>query len=192
MPNFGFKHSEESKKKIGLKSIGNKYNLGRKLSPEHKQKIVKYLKKGNIGLVHSLETRQKMSKAHKGNKYSLGYKHTKETLEKMRIAHLGLSKGNKCTFWKGGISEKNNLIRSSNEYKIWRVTIFERDKFVCQMPACDHSERYIQAHHIKRFSDYPELRFDINNGITLCRNCHEKTKKREEEFEKLFALIIKK
>jgi hypothetical protein len=63
-----------------------------------------------------------------------------------------------------------------NEYpelKIWRKEVFNRDNFTCQK--CKQKSGKIEAHHIKRWSEYPDLRFDINNGITLCKTCHSKT-----------------
>ena len=44
---------------------------------------------------------------------------------------------------------------------------------------------------LKKFNDYPDLRFDINNGITLCETCHNKTKWKEEDFEQFFIDKIK-
>lgn len=66
---------------------------------------------------------------------------------------------------------KNQLIRKSTQYKEWRQSVFQRDKFQCQR--CG-SSKDLHPHHIKYFSLFPELRFDINNGLTLCSICHGK------------------
>lgn len=74
--------------------------------------------------------------------------------------------------WKGGNSRYYRLGYYSNEYKLWRKSVFVRDNFTCQ--SCG-SMGYITAHHIKSFANYPELRFEITNGLTLCEPCHSKT-----------------
>lgn len=93
-----------------------------------------------------------------------GKKHTEETRAKMR----GANNGN----WRNGTSAKNDLIRKSIEYVDWRRAVFIRDNRKCVW--CG-SSKSIEADHIKPFSTYPELRFDINNGRTLCHECHVKT-----------------
>lgn len=100
------------------------------------------------------------------NKYKQGVlKPNKGTFKK------GQTSGEKSNFWKGGITPINNKIRTSSKYKEWRKKVFERDDYICK--ECNQSG-YIEAHHVKSFKDYPELRFDLNNGITLCPKCHSK------------------
>lgn len=59
--------------------------------------------------------------------------------------------------------------RNSDQYRRWRSAVFSRDGFRCQKcgSKCD-----IQAHHIKTWSRNKLLRYDVSNGITLCRKCH--------------------
>jgi predicted RNA-binding Zn-ribbon protein involved in translation (DUF1610 family) len=86
--------------------------------------------------------------------------------------------GAKSPTWKGGITQINLKIRNSDAAKEWRRSVFIRDNYTCVycgLRSYKNHHLYIQAHHIKSFSQYPELRFDINNGITLCKECHKKT-----------------
>jgi hypothetical protein len=71
--------------------------------------------------------------------------------------------------WKGGVTNKNDIIRRSVSYKNWRKAVFERDNYTCV--ECS-KQGAIFADHIKGFAEYPDLRFDIDNGRTLCRGCH--------------------
>jgi len=64
-------------------------------------------------------------------------------------------------------------VRMSSVYSSWRRSIFIRDEFTCT--ECGKKNIYIVAHHKKSFAHYPDLRFDLNNGKTLCDECHKKT-----------------
>lgn len=89
-----------------------------------------------------------------------------ETSERMR--------GDGNRFWKGGINGESDTLRHRREYKDWRKSVYQRDNYTCQCCG-SHGDR-LNAHHINQFSDYPDLRYDVNNGITLCENCHDSTK----------------
>ena len=72
--------------------------------------------------------------------------------------------------YKDGRCPERLRLRGIKEYKKWRTMVFERDKFTCQN--CNKHSVYLEAHHIKPFAAYPELRFELTNGITYCRECH--------------------
>lgn len=59
------------------------------------------------------------------------------------------------------------------EYKAWRRSVFERDDYTCQM--CNERGGDLCADHIKPYSQHPQLRYDTNNGRTLCKTCHIST-----------------
>ena len=69
--------------------------------------------------------------------------------------------------------------RSSPQYQIWREAVFERDDYTCQ--TCGVRDGELNAHHVKRFADHPELRFDVDNGVTLCVQCHKQEHKRRHK-----------
>lgn len=75
------------------------------------------------------------------------------------------------------------------EYVKWRRLVRERDDFQCQWPGCSSKSR-LQVHHIKTWGAYPGLRYDISNGITLCRQCHDMIKGKERDYETLFIKIL--
>lgn len=70
--------------------------------------------------------------------------------------------------WKGGITAKTRRQRLVED-SILRDKAFERDNFTCQF--CGKKES-LEIHHIKRYSLYPELRYEMTNVITLCADCH--------------------
>ena len=72
--------------------------------------------------------------------------------------------------WKGGLGGERHQAMGRIEYKIWRDLVFKRDNFTCQI--CEQYGGYMHADHIKSWSEYPELRYEIRNGRTLCRTCH--------------------
>ena len=77
--------------------------------------------------------------------------------------------------WKGGITPENQKLRNSKEYTRWRQQVFERDNWICQKCGKRSKKNVyleIHAHHMKPFAVFPELRFSLDNGLTLCAECH--------------------
>jgi hypothetical protein len=92
-----------------------------------------------------------------------------------RIVSCGCELTNKLSVennWTlGNLTNKDTLIRNSKEYGNWRNSVFERDRYTCQ--CCGKIGGKLNAHHIENFAEHLELRFDLNNGITLCDQCHD-------------------
>src|SRR3990167_1372734 len=153
------------------------------------RKINNGFKKGhkiNVGKKCSEETKRKISIKHKGKKLSKehiekmkkiirksGWHHTQDTRTRISNAHKErVIKGLHNTY-KGGVTSINKIIRRSLEFKLWREAVFKRDNWTCIF--CKKHGYELHPDHIKPFALYPELRFAIDNGRTLCADCHRKT-----------------
>ncbi len=81
------------------------------------------------------------------------------------------------------------LLESSVEYKNWRTQVYKRDRYTCRLCG-NNTSGNLQAHHILPKRDYPELIFTVENGITLCKECHTKTFGNEYKFTSTFSSIL--
>lgn len=89
---------------------------------------------------------------------------------------------------KHGIPSDGIRIRKQTRFLKCRTTVLKRDGFTCQI--C--FEAGLDTHHIKSIKSHPELAYDVNNLIVLCKKCHDsKVSKHEEEWEKYFSPILK-
>lgn len=165
----GYKQSEEHKLKIS-ESLKRAFSEGK-----HRGGF----KKGNkalrmTGKKHSEETKRKQSDAKKRNNPMFN----EETRLKVSITRikLGISKGAKNHNWRGGVTKESNKLRMSRKYRKWRESVLKRDNYTCK---CCLAKHRLQAHHIKQFNKYLDVRYDINNGITLCHKCHSKETSKE-------------
>ena len=163
-PNYNLYHTEETKRKIKEHNV--RYWLGTERS-------------GMSGHHHSEKSKEKISKSEKGKfvpleirwKYALNAEKKVASLEERRWKSERW-KGQSNPNWKGGLTPVNRLIRGSLQYRLWREAVFRRDNYTCQL--CGRKGVYLEADHIQPFALYPELRFDVNNGRTLCTKCHRK------------------
>ena len=185
--NKGKKRSEETKKKMREAQKGEmNFWFGKHHSKEHKEKVSKALLgriSGMKGKHHSEEAREKIGLGNKGKIVS------EEAKEKMSKSKKGKkqwwhsstefkkgNKGNKCFAWKGGKSDESQLVRGSIELKNWRKAVFVKDNWTCQKTGI--RGKTLNAHHIKNFSEFPTLRFDITNGTSLLKEVHEEFHKK--------------
>jgi len=159
------------------KFCAGKATKGRKLS----EKACQNIRDGHLGKTFTLEHRKKISLALKGRtltpetKALLSDIASKRKLSEEHKARIGDSvRGNRHPNWKGGITPIIFALRKSKEYRHWRNAVLERDGFRCQK--CHKSNRRLDAHHIFSFTLFPELRFDVSNGITVYASCHTKYK----------------
>jgi hypothetical protein len=84
--------------------------------------------------------------------------------------------------WKGGLTDERRRARTTKQYMKWKLAVIKRDGFKCvscgveqgHVCECCGSRILLHAHHIKSFSEFPDLRYDVSNGIALCGICHWK------------------
>src|ERR1035437_2377024 len=184
---MSYKMTESHRKKISDSNKGKKMSLDACNKMSESKKRLKTVPPSNKGKVFTSDHRAKISQSLKGNVglgWMKGLQHKPETRKKISDA----LKGEKGSNWQNGRTKSNTVIRQCFMYNLWRESVFKRDAFACK--DCGKTNCYVEAHHIKKFSkiisenkitniseaqNCSEL-WDINNGITLCKECHNKTK----------------
>lgn len=166
MKQYAIKNGNTPPPNNGTRKIGWKFS---KETSEARSKQLKaeYASGSRVaffkGKHHSEETKKKLSRALKGRKLS--------TETRRKIADS--KRGSKSHFWKGGKTAKMKQIKKGSEWRMWRETVFERDNWTCQ--DCGERGGILHPHHIKKVCQFPELIFEVSNGVTLCKICHKKT-----------------
>lgn len=163
-----------SKATLKRYASGEKFGFQKGVSPYNKGKPRTWktpqFEKGHIpynkGVPSPREKIEKMIKTKKKhgpyfNKHK-GEKHPEISMRQM---------GNKNPNWTGGLSPENMRIRKSMEARLWKEAILIRDDFTDAKTGIRGGK--LEVHHIQNFSQYPELRFAIDNGITLSKVSHE-------------------
>ena len=126
----------------------------------------------------------KLSEARKGKKRTL------ETKQKMSEAiYKAIPRGENHYRWNPDRELMKRNKRSDPEYKQWVRKVKSRDNFECKINNQD-CFGYLEVHHILNWSNHPELRYEVNNGITLCQFHHPRTRAKEQELTPLFQELV--
>lgn len=129
--------------------------------------------KGKKGFFkHTKKWKKEASKRMKGNKYCFGKPSWKKGKPFLQM------RGKNNPSWKGGITSKDQTERCRVEFKLWREAVFKKNKKICKI--CG-SRKMLIAHHIKFFKDYPKLRYEVKNGMIVCRRCHPPLHKKKKQ-----------
>lgn len=138
---------------------------------------------------NSEESNKKRSIALLGEKnHFYGKHHSEESIAKIKVNRNQKGTGDNNYFfgkrligelngnWRGGVTPEHDKVRHNDRIKRWRKEVYKRDNYTCQECGIRSGAGkvvYLNAHHIKPFKDYAELRFEVSNGITYCESCHK-------------------
>ena len=172
---------------LSCSKIGKRnHNYKKIFSDETKQKIGEKSR----GRIHSEESKIKMSLSHSGkNNHFYGKKRSEETKQKIRKKLIGRKlseecknkmKGKRPAFsgknnpnWNSNLTDEERMIkRNYPEYKEWRKLVYERDNYQCQICG-DKRGGNLNAHHIESYANNSDKRILLENGITMCEECHK-------------------
>jgi len=162
------------------------YLIGKKLKKEHIDKI----KKSKKGFRHTKETAIKIGLANK-IVYSDLEKRKEISERQKRNCYFKDKFGNKSARW---ISDRTKLKKDrlkmyDTKYKYWMLEVKNRDCWKCKINNKDCKGR-LEAHHILGWQSHPELRYQVNNGITLCHAHHPKKRAEEKRLSPYFKDLV--
>lgn len=158
-------------------NLGNQYNKGRINTPEYKENMSRVLKGNTNGF------KKGMPSCRKGKKMT------------MPIWNKGLKGVQAKENHPRWIADRTKIVGRHNrsfhdsEMKQWRTNVYKRDNFKCKIANQDCDGR-LEAHHILGWKDYPELRYEVNNGITLCHHHHPRKRVDETKLIPTFLKLI--
>lgn|SRR3990167_1849088 len=167
--------------KVGVPNVKNSIALkGRKLSQESIQKRTESRK----GYKHSEQTKRKIGQTN--SIVLLGKKQSPETIERRASKFRG---ENHYRWIEDRTKVKLDKERGGPLHKQWSKDVKKRDNWKCRI-ADENCDGKVVAHHILGWAKYPELRYQVNNGITLCRFHHPLKREDENKLSPYFQELV--
>lgn len=121
----------------------------------------------------SKEHKEKISESHKGDKNPSWGKRGEKSLKYIKDRTL--------------LKKTDHRANTANWE--WKRQCKKRDKNKCRI-ADGNCKGQLEIHHILSYKEYPELRYDINNGITMCHFHHPRSKEKERQMIPILKIII--
>ena len=85
----------------------------------------------------------------------------------VRLEYLGKNHPN----YNPNIPDEERFNRRGNDHKLWSRQVLSQNDYTCQI--CSQHGGNLNAHHLNGWNAFPEQRFDLDNGVTLCVDCHK-------------------
>ncbi len=182
-PKYFFKHTEEMKKHLSL--VNSKPKIKKNCLVCQKEILVQpYNEKRKKFCSRICLAKKTIAMSW------IGRKHTKEELQKMSLVHKNkpriLTEQGRLSFkekmsginnWKWikdrSLLKDDNKDRGGQLSRDWGRNVKFRDSWKCRI-ANENCSGRPEAHHILSWANYPELRYNLDNGRTLCKKCHKK------------------
>lgn len=145
-----------------------KYGCDNPFGNKKVQEKIKQYYKDNFGVEHNMQLEECVKKSQQTQLEKYGTKNYGGLWSKQHAGELS-------PVWIGEKVKHERSERQTPEYRDWRKSVFSRDLYTCQKcKAKNGNGKYIrlEVHHIFNWNDYPEMRYDKENGITLCQDCH--------------------
>lgn len=146
----------------------SKYGCENPFGNKDVQDKIKKFYQINYGVDHNMQLPECVEKSEQTQLEKYGTKHFGALWSKQHPGELSPS-------WIGDKVKNERTERETPEYREWRKSVFDRDFYTCQKCGCRNGNgKYIrlEAHHIFNWAKYPEMRYELSNGITLCSQCH--------------------
>jgi len=138
---------------------------------EHPERIITFQQYSDI-CQHCYNHSEEHRLRHTGeNSPMFGRTHTKEAKEKMSKSNKGKNNPN----YNPNLTDEERAERKENrnndqDFVKWSLQVKERDNFKCVIPECNNHD--LESHHLDNWNDFPESRYDLDNGVTLCLEHH--------------------
>lgn len=135
------------------------WNKGLKMPPEYGEAR----RHSFLGRTHTEGAKRKVPEANKNHPVTDDMRQKMSEKAKLRV-------GEDAPNWQGGITQETKKGRGCKAYKDWQFAVFKRDNFKCIR--CGSGSQ-LEADHVQDWVEYPELRYEVSNGRTLCHPCHK-------------------